>query len=374
MKKEVFRYGLGLDISAKKFHACITVLDNEHRVKTKHSRAFTQSPAGFAELLKWLQSKLKGNTLFQAVMESTGVYHENLLYFLHDEGFRVCLVQGKIAKRYRQSCGIDSKNDKLDGYVLARMALERNLHPWKPAAKNMLQIKNAVRYRNELMTSKVAFQNRLHARKHAHQPEAATIASIKALIKTLEKQIKDVEKRIKTLAKKDTCFWEKLNTIIESFPGVGFTSLITIIAETNGFEHFKNVRQLVSYAGLDVVENQSGKFTGKTRISKNGNANLRKALYMPSLSIVRDEVDPFYTFYLRIRNRNPKIKKKALVAVQRKVLITIYTLWTNSRTFDPLWHTKQHDKTLHNKDPKNEGSSGLTPELHGIEAAMLTSS
>lgn len=374
MKKETLRYGLGLDISAKKFHACITVLDNEHRVKAKHSRTFTQRPTGFAELLTWLQSKLKGNTLFQAVMESTGVYHENLLYFLYDEGFRVCLVQGKIAKRYRQSRGIESKNDKLDGFALACMALERNLNPWQPAAKNMLQIKNAVRFRNELIASKVAFQNRLHARQYAHQAEPETIASIKALIKTLEKQIKAAEKRIMTLSKKDTCFWKKLNTIMESFPGVGFISLITIVAETNGFEHFANVRQLVSYTGLDVVENQSGKFTGKTRISKNGNAHLRKALYMPSLTMVRDKIDPFYTFYIRILKRNPKVKKKALVAVQRKILITIYTLWTNNRTFDPLWHTKQHDKPLHSNTPKNEDSSGLTPELHGIEAAMLTSS
>jgi transposase len=42
----------------------------------------------------------------------------------------------------------------------------------------------------------------------------------------------------------------------------------TILAETNGFELFKNYKQLVSYAGFDVVERESGTITGKQNIKK----------------------------------------------------------------------------------------------------------
>jgi transposase len=50
---------------------------------------------------------------------------------------------------------------------------------------------------------------------------------------------------------------------------------------------FTNQRHLVSYAGYDVVENQSGNRSGKTRISKKGNSRLRRFLHMPSFNAVR---------------------------------------------------------------------------------------
>ena len=61
--------------------------------------------------------------------------------------------------------------------------------------------------------------------------------------------------------------------------GVGLMTVDTIVSETLGFEHVKNVKQLVSYAGYDVVERESGtSVKGKTRISKKGNRYIRKSL------------------------------------------------------------------------------------------------
>ncbi|MCP4972035.1 MAG: IS110 family transposase, partial [Arcobacter sp.] len=66
--------------------------------------------------------------------------------------------------------------------------------------------------------------------------------------------------------------------------GLGFISVVTAVAETNGFELVNNLKQLTSYAGLDVVFNDSGIKKGKTSISKKGNKFLRKAVFMPALS------------------------------------------------------------------------------------------
>ncbi|MBY5960300.1 IS110 family transposase, partial [Membranicola marinus] len=70
---------------------------------------------------------------------------------------------------------------------------------------------------------------------------------------------------------------------VATIKGVGRTTIITILCETNGFHMVRNIRQLVSYAGLDIVFNESGKFKGKTRISKRGNNRIRECLYMPAL-------------------------------------------------------------------------------------------
>ena len=74
----------------------------------------------------------------------------------------------------------------------------------------------------------------------------------------------------------------------------------TIVAETNGFELFHSQAQLTSYAGYDVIENQSGQRKGKTRISKKGNSHIRKALYFPALNVVTHEVKTFSDLYHRV--------------------------------------------------------------------------
>jgi transposase len=47
---------------------------------------------------------------------------------------------------------------------------------------------------------------------------------------------------------------------------------------------FPNQRNLVSYAGYDLVENQSGTRSGKTRISKQGNHRIRRVLHLPAFN------------------------------------------------------------------------------------------
>ena len=116
--------------------------------------------------------------------------------------------------------------------------------------------------------------------------------------------------------------------------GLGLQSLAVIIAETNGFAAFKNVSQLVSYAGYDVVENQSGNRIGKTKISKKGNSHIRRCLHFPAFNMIKYEVAPFKNLYERIYEIS-KIKMKGYTAVQKKLLIVIYTLWKKDEAFDP---------------------------------------
>lgn len=367
MKSTKNRYGLGLDISKSHFHACLVVIDpNTRKIKVVASRKFEQNLGGFNALYAWLKAKIKDIELLdQVVMEATGCYHEKVLYYLHDRRLPVCLVTGKHAKRYRQSLGYESKNDKLDGRVLAQLALERQHRRWEPVSPMIIQIRSTMRHRKALIDMRVAFSNRLHALEYAHHQEWVIIAETKQLIEMLDSKIIQAEKYAKDLAQADPVFWKKIKELYESFPSLGFVSLMTVIAETNGFADFENSRQVVSYAGYDVVENQSGKFTGKTRISKQGNAILRSVLYMPTLTLIRLETQPFKNLYQRVLQRNPKVKKKAQTAVQRKLLTYIYTLWKKNETFDPDYH-KQQQNQLHDKQPQKRSSPGLTPELHGI--------
>ena len=120
---------------------------------------------------------------------------------------------------------------------------------------------------------------------------------------------------------------------ITKIKGVGEQTVAVIISETYGFELFKNAKQLISYAGYDVVENQSGNRVGKTKISKKGNSRIRRAMFMPAFGVVKAKQTSFYNLYCRTFDKH-KIKMKSYVAVQKKLLTTIYALWRKDEEFD----------------------------------------
>ncbi|HAD13144.1 MAG TPA: IS110 family transposase, partial [Saprospirales bacterium] len=106
--------------------------------------------------------------------------------------------------------------------------------------------------------------------------------------------------------------------------------------ETDGFALFKNKAQLVSFAGYDVVQRESGtSVKGTTRISKKGNSYIRRALYFPALTAVKYEPQ-FKDFYQRVFEKS-FIKMKGYVAVQRKLLVLIYTLYKKEEPYDPQY-------------------------------------
>lgn len=364
MQQEWIKYGLGIDVSKSHFHGCLMTMNAEGRVKVVATRKFTQNQAGFSGLLEWLASHRKDSALpFQVIMEVTGVYHEQLLHYLYAQGLPAGLILPRQSKDYRKSLGFHSKNDKLDGKALAHWALHRKTTCWQPISPHIYQIRSLMRLRRSLIQNKVAMRNQLHALAHAYHDHQAVATALQQLIEQLDQQITTVEAQAKALAQADEPLWENLQRIQTSLTGVGLITLLEVMSETNGFTDFHSVKQLISYAGYDIIENQSGTFHGKTRISKNGNGRLRRALYMAALVIIRNKVAPFYALYERVLQRNPGIKKKAQVAVQRKLLAYLYTLWKTKQAFDPLYAIKHSNQ--------NESSAEMIPALHGIDNQMI---
>lgn len=148
----------------------------------------------------------------------------------------------------------------------------------------------------------------------------------------LQQQKESMQQQLLQGGDDDAVLKERFENILK-IKGLGSLSLATIIAETDGFAATQSIAQLTSYAGYDVVENQSGNRKGKTKISKKGNGHIRRALHFPSLNMVRYEQGNFRLLYQRIYNRS-NIKMKGYVAVQRKLLVLIYTLWKKNEAFD----------------------------------------
>lgn len=328
MKKLV----VGIDISMKDFHACIKLRTENDVIKIKGTRTFENTEKGFQEFLIWALKQQKNNYSLKFVMEATGIYYENLAYFLFANDQNVSVVLANKIKNYAKSLNIKTKTDKVDSKMIAGFGIERKLEEWQPMSPGYKDLRDLCRELLTIKKEKQRAQSQLHALEKAHKKLEVVLDLKREQIQFFEKAIKLLRKDIKAKVNQDTVLKEKIRKI-ETIPGLGFETAVILVCETNGFALFNNLNQLVSYAGLDVTQNESGKYTGKTRISKRGNTRIRQALYMPSMSAVQAN-EPIKRLYERVKERNPDIKRKGIVAGMRKLLILAYTLWKKDEEYN----------------------------------------
>ena len=329
----MIRYSLGIDISMKIFHVCLSVIDTQQQVKVKSSRKFTNTTAGFKELHQWIEKHYKQKDLpLCIVMEATGVYYEQCAMYLFKHGFTVAVVLPSKAKKYLQSRGLKSKNDKIDAKGLAQMGAEQKLESWQPLDEFFYTLRALTRQHENLQNLRTNINNQLHAAGAGIYTNKQIDKQLNQLINTIDKQLEELAKAIEAHIGSDPAIEQKVQGILK-IKGVGMMTVATVLAETNGFLLFKTASQLVSYCGYDVVEDQSGKHKGKTRISKKGNSHIRRILHMPAFNVVRYQVSPFVQLFNRTIQKH-HIKMKSYVAVQKKLLVIIYSLWKTNKSFD----------------------------------------
>lgn len=333
MAKQILKQSVGFDVSKDSVAACFSQQETGQPFRVLSSKTFTASATGFRQVDAWVSRQRQGAAPLHLMMEATGVYYEELAYFLHGKGYRVSVMLPNKTSAFAKSLDYKSKNDKVDAKKLAQMSLERELPKWEPPSDIMLTIKRLCRERAELLDEKLAVGNRLHAKKHSHAPEKSSLLRAKNSLKFLQKQIRETEKAIETVVAADPKIKGRMDKVCQ-MKGLAILTVATVVSEANGFALFKNKAQLVSYAGYDVVENTSGtSIKGATKISKKGNHRIRKALYFPAFVAVKYNPE-MKNLYDRVFDKT-KMKMKAAVAVQRKLLVLIYTLYKNNQAYDP---------------------------------------
>src|SRR5438067_9446623 len=99
---------------------------------------------------------------------------------------------------------------------------------------------------------------------------------------------------------------------------------------------YRSARQVAAYAGLVPRERQSGSsLKGRARLSKIGNARLRKALYFPAITALR--CSPFFKAWAEGLQARGKCKMTVICAVMRKLMHLAYGILKSGKPFDPEW-------------------------------------
>lgn len=328
----VKKQSVGMDLAKEKFDACFSVVDGKGRVTVKSTRSFPNTKGGFADFDQWVAKWQRPGAETFFVMEATGVYYENLAWHLHQQQRQVAVVLPNLAKKYLQSLGYKSKNDKTDAKGLAHMGAERALAPWRPLSRQLYQLRKLTRERQQISKARTSIKNLLHVEQHTLLKGKSTARRLEKTLALLDRQLLEIDRELEAAVAQDQALKAKIDKIT-SVKGLGLLTAVTIVAETNGFALFGNQRQLVSFAGYDVVENQSGARAGKTQISKKGNSHIRRSLFMPAFNTVRYGLPVFTQLYERLLARG-RTKMQAYVALQKKLLVLVYTLWKKDEKYD----------------------------------------
>ena len=328
----ILKQVLGIDVSQNELVVCFGRLYDDLSQELAAYKTFANSSKGFEAMVQWATKLSDTDQPVHYVMEATGVYHQSLAYYLHDAGATLSVVLPNKISNYARTLSTKTITDKTASEAITRFGLERKLDGWQKPNKVYKRLQQLTRERGQIISERTVLKNQLHAENAEADPYNPTIRRIKKRISLLDKQEAEIGEEIEALVKTDEETTRQVQLLC-SIPGVGLITAATVLAETNGFDLIRNKRQLTSYAGLDVREKQSGtSVKGKPRISKRGNKNLRKAMYLPALAAIRH--NPRYrAIYARLVAKHG-IKMKAAVAIQRKLLELMYTIYKTQKPYD----------------------------------------
>lgn len=322
----------GIDVAQKELVVSLGRMTNTLEPEIHAFKAFANKPSGFSAMEAWVKKHAGQQVPVRYVMEATGVYHEKLAYYLTDQGQEVSIVLPNKINNYAKTLEIKTVTDKTASMAICQFGLEKKLDQWQQPKKIYRDLKQLTRERDQIVAERTVAKCQLHAEQAEAFPNERSIARLNQRIQLYNVQEKEVKFDIDEIIKTDKDFAGRLKNAT-SIPGVAKLTATIVAAETNGFELIKNKKQIVSFSGLDIKEKESGtSVKGKSKISKRGNRHLRKAMHMPALSAIQHS-PRFKALFVRLVSKHG-IKMKAAVAVQRKLLELIYTLWDTNTKYD----------------------------------------
>lgn len=313
----------GIDVSARELSVAVLAGAAKPELTT-----FEQTPEGHRKLA----THLRARGVERVVLEATGIYYLDAALALHEAGLRLSVINPRAAHHFAKALLETSKTDRIDAAILAQYARRMEPKSWLPPKFDWLAVRDLGRRINQLTASKTAAKNRRHALKSKSMTDPVLLADVEDEIQTLEARIERLAKAARARIGNDASL-KVLHDLLLGATGIGKTSALSLLSELCLLDREFTGAQISRYAGLDVRLAESGSSVhGKTRISKAGNAYLRGALHMPSLTLIKH--DPIARAHYEQLVARGKKKMQALCAVQRKFLTGLWACIKTETAFD----------------------------------------
>jgi transposase len=319
----------GIDVSKAALDACLLTPDGK-----SWERAFANDAAGHAALVAWADRHAAGAAAHFG-MEATGGYEDSLATHLHAAGRVVSVVNPTRIKYAGVVRGRGNKTDRADARLIAAYTRDHRPPAWSPPAPEVRELQALVRRRDDLR----ALAAHEKARLEAPLLTPAARRSVARVIKLLGKEADAMQAAADALIAATPALAADRD-LLASIVGVGTQTASTVLAELPALDRVPSAQAAAAYCGLAPREFRSGSSVrGRTRLSKSGNARLRRALYLPTLTAIR--FNPLLKALFTRLVAAGKPKMQAVGACMRKLVMICYGVLKNRKPFDPDWASKR---------------------------------
>ena len=267
------------------------------------------------------------------------------------------------ARKLRLIYANKRKTDEMDAENLARLARvdAKLLYPLKHRGQECQAHMTIVRSREALVGTRTQLVNHVrgtvksfggrlpkcparsfHKRASEHIPEAllAALGPILEQIGSLTERIRQYDRQLEAISKEHYPETDLLRRV----EGIGPHTALTFVLTLEDPHRFEKSRSVGAYLGLVPATDRSGDSDPQKRISKEGDQMLRKLLVSSAHYIL----GPFGSDS-DLRRHGEKIarrggknsKKRAAVAVARKLSVLLHRLWVTGEIYDPLYNTRR---------------------------------
>lgn len=310
---------MGVDVSKRTFD-CARLVDEKFK-----SRVFQNTAQGYRDLDEWL--KHQGIERAHVCMEATGSYYEALALHLHEAGHHVSVVNPVRIKGFAQSVLARTKTDRVDARLIARFCAAHQPTAWHPPVPQLCELRALVARGDALSQMLTQETNRLTI------APLVTRGSIEKIIAVLAEELAALKRHIRQHINHHPDLRAK-HALLRSIPGIGEATIAQTLACVGGAERFKNARKLAAFLGLTPRLHLSGSSVrGRARLSKTGNARLRKAFFLPAMVAIR--FNPVINVFAARLRAAGKSKMLIIGAVMRKLVHLVFGVLKSGQPFTP---------------------------------------
>lgn len=386
---------VGIDIASEK-HDYFMIHAETGAVFSSSSVTISNSESGYKKLHEDISAfcGATGDSNVHIGLESTGIYHTNIIRFLLSKDYQVMMINPILTNMVRKASKVHSpKNDNLDSQTICKYMIDNpdkflpytlslyhnealkslsrkrfliveELRKAKIAVNSLVQLifpelkalfsniygDSAIAVLKEYGTPKNLSRARLskvaallHGRCKcsAEQLIAAAKSSVGIsephyafeLADAIE-EMEHIQRRINAYDVQIKAYVDELCPNLLSIPGVGYTTAGLIVGEIRDIKRFHSADSLVSYSGIDVTVYESGKYKGSHLMpSKKGSRYLRYALFQVARIIWQH--DPVYKAYYEKKRAEGKHYYVILGHIQKKLARLIYSILKNGCLYSP---------------------------------------
>jgi transposase len=341
----------GIDLGDRYTHVCL--LDSEDGEVIEESRIPTNTKA--------FERRFCSSEPMRIAIE-TGTHSPWVSRLLEECGHEVLVAN---ARKVRLIYGEGRKNDKIDAEKLARLARvdPKLLSPIKHRGESSQAHLALLRSRDALVGARTKLVNHIrgavksfgarlpkctaesfHNRVAEHLPQelAPALEPILKTIASLTERIRDYDRKLEGVA--EEIYPE--TKLLRQVHGVGVLTALTFVLTLEDPSRFAKSREVGAYLGLVPASDQSGGSDPEKHISKHGNKMMRKLLVSSAHYILGPfgEDSDLRRHGENIASRGGKnAKKRAVVAVARKLSVLLHRLWVTAEVYDPLYNASRRE-------------------------------